>query len=47
MTGTTSPLVVPAYLREAADQRTPVAHPAYRSTGLRAPLRTPSTCRTG
>jgi protocatechuate 3,4-dioxygenase beta subunit len=50
MTGTTerhprpaadSALVLPQYLREAPDRRTPVAFPDYRSTALRAPLRTP------
>src|ERR687889_1918590 len=50
MTGTTSraprppsesTLVLPRYLREAEDRRTPVGYAAYRSTGTRAPLRTP------
>jgi protocatechuate 3,4-dioxygenase beta subunit len=50
MTGTTSrpprpasdsALVLPRYLQEPAERRTPVAHPEYRSTALRAPLRTP------
>jgi protocatechuate 3,4-dioxygenase beta subunit len=43
MTGTTSArgLQLPTYLREDAAQRTPVGFPEYRSTGLRAPLRTP------
>ncbi|MCZ2838251.1 protocatechuate 3,4-dioxygenase subunit beta [Modestobacter sp. VKM Ac-2985] len=50
MTGTTSreprpasdsALVLPRYLREPADRRTPVAYPGYRSTASRAPLRTP------
>jgi protocatechuate 3,4-dioxygenase beta subunit len=50
MTGTTSreprpasdsALVLPRYLREPAERRTPVAFPEYRSTALRAPLRTP------
>jgi protocatechuate 3,4-dioxygenase beta subunit len=43
MTGTTSAsgLHLPGYLREDADHRTPVGHPGYRSTGLRAPLHTP------
>jgi protocatechuate 3,4-dioxygenase beta subunit len=43
MTGTTSAsgLHLPRYLREAADLRTPVGHAGYKSTALRAPLRTP------
>jgi protocatechuate 3,4-dioxygenase beta subunit len=50
MTGTTerepraaseSALVLPRYLREPAGKRTPVGFPDYRSTALRAPLRTP------
>ena len=42
MTGTTpAGLHLPHYLREEAAVRTPVGHPAYRSTALRAPLRTP------
>src|SRR4051812_22925166 len=43
MTGTTSEsrLVLPRYVREDATLRTPVGFPDYRSTGLRAPLRTP------
>ncbi|SCX45813.1 protocatechuate 3,4-dioxygenase, beta subunit [Klenkia marina] len=46
MTGTTSSgdggrLALPRYVREDAGARTPVAFPDYRSTGLRAPLRTP------
>ncbi|MEI4270300.1 protocatechuate 3,4-dioxygenase subunit beta [Klenkia sp. LSe6-5] len=46
MTGTTSPaggdrFELPRYVREQAGQRTPVAFPDYRSTGSRAPLRTP------
>src|SRR5215211_6100061 len=43
MTGTTSPsgLVLPRYAREDPALRTPVGFPDYRSTGLRAPLRTP------
>src|SRR3954453_11781369 len=50
MTGTTSraprpasqsALVLPRYPREPAERRTPVANPEYRSTDLRAPLRTP------
>ncbi len=43
MTGTPSAggLHVPRYLREDAAFRTPVGFPGYRSTGLRAPLRTP------
>src|SRR4051812_49853758 len=43
MTGTTSPsgLHLPRYLQEPAELRTPVAFPDYRSTALRAPLRTP------
>jgi protocatechuate 3,4-dioxygenase, beta subunit len=43
MTGTTSAsaLHLPRYLREDAALRTPFAQPDYRSTGLRAPLRTP------
>jgi protocatechuate 3,4-dioxygenase beta subunit len=34
-------LVLPRYLREPAEKRTPVGFPNYRSTALRAPLRTP------
>jgi protocatechuate 3,4-dioxygenase beta subunit len=46
MTGTTERppadgLVLPRYLREPAEKRTPVGFPNYRSTALRAPLRTP------
>ncbi len=43
MTGTTSEgrLVLPRYVREDAALRTPVGFPDYRSTALRAPLRTP------
>ena len=50
MTGTTSrpprpasdsALALPRYLQEPAERRTPVAFPEYRSTALRAPLRTP------
>jgi protocatechuate 3,4-dioxygenase beta subunit len=43
MTGTpsASALHLPRYLREDGSQRTPVGFPDYRSTGLRAPLRTP------
>ncbi|GAB3361209.1 protocatechuate 3,4-dioxygenase subunit beta [Modestobacter lapidis] len=50
MTGTTSreprppsesALILPHYLREAEERRTPVGYPGYRSTALRAPLRTP------
>ena len=50
MTGTTSreprppsdsALTLPRYLREAEDRRTPVGYAGYRSTGTRAPLRTP------
>jgi protocatechuate 3,4-dioxygenase, beta subunit len=50
MTGTTSletrspsdsALILPRYLREAEDRRTPVGYAGYRSTALRAPLRTP------
>ena len=43
MTGTTSAsgLHLPRYLREDDAARTPVGFPDYRSTGLRAPLRTP------
>ncbi|WP_222194457.1 protocatechuate 3,4-dioxygenase subunit beta [Modestobacter italicus] len=50
MTGTTpraprpasdSALTVPRYLREREESRTPVAFAGYRSTALRAPLRTP------
>jgi protocatechuate 3,4-dioxygenase, beta subunit len=43
MTGTTSDsrLILPRYLREPAEKRTPVGFPDYRSTALRAPLRTP------
>ncbi|MPQ98682.1 protocatechuate 3,4-dioxygenase subunit beta [Modestobacter sp. I12A-02628] len=32
---------LPRYLREPAERRTPLAYPGYRSTALRAPLRTP------
>jgi protocatechuate 3,4-dioxygenase beta subunit len=32
---------LPRYLREDAAARTPVGHPGYRSTALRAPLRAP------
>src|SRR3954464_3212916 len=43
MTGirTRSRLNLPRYLREDDAFRTPVGHPDYRSTGLRAPLHTP------
>jgi protocatechuate 3,4-dioxygenase beta subunit len=50
MTGTTSreprpasdsALVLPRYLREDDTRRTPIGDPGYRSTALRAPLRTP------
>jgi protocatechuate 3,4-dioxygenase beta subunit len=43
MTGTTSPsgLHLPRYYREPAELRTPVGFPDYKSTALRAPLRTP------
>ena len=43
MTGTTSAsgLHLPRYLREPAELRTPVGFPDYKSTALRAPLRTP------
>ena len=50
MTGTTerppraeadSALILPRYLREPEESRTPVAFPDYRSTALRTPLRTP------
>jgi protocatechuate 3,4-dioxygenase, beta subunit len=50
MTGTTSreprpasdsALVLPQYLRESAERRTPLGYAGYRSTALRAPLRTP------
>ena len=43
MTGITTPrgLVLPHYPRPAATDLTPVGFPDYRSTGLRAPLRTP------
>src|ERR1700709_1502604 len=50
MTGTTSreprpasdsALVLPRYLRDPEERRTPVGFPEYRSTALRAPLRTP------
>jgi protocatechuate 3,4-dioxygenase, beta subunit len=43
MTGTTTPsgLVLPRYPRPATEELTPVGFPDYRSTGLRAPLRTP------
>jgi protocatechuate 3,4-dioxygenase, beta subunit len=43
MTGTTSAsaLHLPRYLREDAEQRTPLRHPEYRSSALRVPLRTP------
>jgi protocatechuate 3,4-dioxygenase beta subunit len=33
--------VLPRYLREPDDRRTPIAYDGYRSTALRAPLRTP------
>ena len=36
-----SRLHLPHYAQEPADLRTPVGHPDYRSTALRAPLRTP------
>ncbi len=36
-----SALVLPRYVREPEDRRTPVAYAGYRSTALRAPLRTP------
>ena len=44
MTGTTTPsgLVLPRYPRPPAEELTPVGFPDYRSTGLRAPLRTPA-----
>ncbi|MBW8765503.1 MAG: protocatechuate 3,4-dioxygenase subunit beta [Geodermatophilales bacterium] len=43
MTGTTSAsgLRLPRYLRENPALRTPVGHPDYKSTGLRAPLHAP------
>src|SRR5688500_17410810 len=43
MTGTTSlrRLHLPRYAQEPAELRTPIGHPDYRSTALRAPLRTP------
>ena len=43
MTGTTSEsrLHLPRYYRESAETRTPVGFPNYKSTALRAPLRTP------
>ncbi|RBY82921.1 protocatechuate 3,4-dioxygenase subunit beta [Geodermatophilus sp. TF02-6] len=43
MTGTTSGsrLHLPRYRREDPSLRTPVGYPDYKSTGLRAPLRTP------
>src|SRR3954462_4546936 len=43
MTGTTSAsgLHLPRYLQEPAELRTPVGFPNYKSTALRAPLRTP------
>src|SRR3954469_16496582 len=43
MTGTTtgSRLHLPRYLREDDSFRTPVGHPDYKSTSLRAPLRAP------
>jgi protocatechuate 3,4-dioxygenase, beta subunit len=50
MTGTTSresrpasdsALILPRYVREPEDRRTPVGFAGYRSTALRAPLRTP------
>jgi protocatechuate 3,4-dioxygenase, beta subunit len=43
MTGTTSEsrLHLPRYLREDPSLRTPVGFPDYKSTALRAPLRTP------
>ncbi|WP_299952723.1 protocatechuate 3,4-dioxygenase subunit beta [uncultured Modestobacter sp.] len=37
----TSALLPPGYVREPAASRTPVAFAGYRSTALRAPLRTP------
>ena len=36
-----SALILPRYVQEPADRRTPVAYAGYRSTALRAPLRTP------
>ena len=36
-----SGLHLPRYAQEPADLRTPLGHPGYRSTALRAPLRTP------
>src|SRR4028119_1886300 len=42
MTGTTPrELPLPRYVREDPAVRTPVGFPGYRSTALRAPLRTP------
>jgi protocatechuate 3,4-dioxygenase beta subunit len=43
MTGTTSAsgLHLPRYLQEPTELRTPVGYAEYRSTALRAPLRTP------
>src|SRR3712207_3361435 len=43
MTGSTIPggLRLPRYARQDPASRTPVGFPDYRSTGLRAPLRTP------
>jgi protocatechuate 3,4-dioxygenase beta subunit len=43
MTGTTSGsrLDLPRYARTDAALRTPLSYPDYRSTALRAPLRTP------
>ena len=42
MTGTTPrELLLPRYVREDPAVRTPVGFPDYRSTALRAPLRTP------
>ncbi len=39
--GTTAEQGLPRYVRADAAARTPVGFPGYRSTGLRAPLRTP------
>src|SRR3954469_12429394 len=39
--GSDGALILPRYLREPEERRTPVGYPAYRSTALRAPLRTP------
>src|SRR5690349_11335274 len=36
-----STLILPRYLREAKNKKTPVSFPDYRSTALRAPLHTP------